>query len=244
MRRHPEASRNTRRRASFCASSYLICALLATAAGCGPKHYLAEYQFTDKALALSFIEPPAPELLTGLYNLRASRNPVTLAARVGGGVAKEVEARRASARLDSAAARVDVAGRLAQRTLERTALYLGARPVQSVNEADFVIEINMRRFGIDARSTNAAYLYTRAEAVLLDRHTGREIWSVNISGSDRMTPFVIGTRQIPSSIFTAATIHNITVDEFQEALDQLVTASSNAITYQLRDKLRDVRDSR
>jgi hypothetical protein len=59
-----------------------------------------------------------------------------------------------------------------------------------------------------------------------------------------MTPFVIGTRNIPSSIFTAATIHNISVAEFQEALNQLVVSSSNAITNQLRDKLRDVRDSR
>src|SRR4051812_3590993 len=234
MRRHPEASRS-------------IIALIAGAvliSGCGRKHYLAEYQFSEKSLALSFIEPPAPELLTGLYDLRVSQNPVTMAARVGGGVAKEIEARRASARLDSAAARVDIPARLAQRTLERTALYLGAKPVQSVNDADFVIEINMRRFGIDARSTHAAYLYTRAEAVLIDRRTGREIWSVDIHGSDRMTPFIIGTRDIPSSIFTAATIHNITVAEFQGALDQLVTSSSNAITSQLRDKLRDVRDSR
>ena len=236
MRRHPEAYRRI--------SGLLACALFVAATGCGRKHYLAEYQFSEKALALSFIEPPAPELLTGLYDLRVSRNPVTMAARVGGGVAKEIEARRAGARLDSAAARVDIPGRLAQRTLERTALYLGARPVQSPNEADFIIEIHMRRFGIDARSSHAAYLYTRAEAVLLDRRTGREIWSVDIHGSDRMTPFVIGTRDIPSSIFTAATIHNISVAEFQAALDQLVVSSSNAITNQLRDKLRDVRDSR
>src|ERR1044071_6446579 len=229
MRRHPEA---------------FVFALLVAASGCGRKHYLAEYQFSDKALALSFIEPPSPELLTGLYDLRVSRNPVTMAARVGGGVAKEIEARKASARLDSAAARVDIPAQLARRTLERTALYLGDRPVQSVGEADFVLELNMRRFGIDARSSNAAYLYTRAEAVLLDRRTGREIWSVDVNGSDRMTPFIIGTREIPSSIFTAAKIHNISVPEFQQALEQLTISSSNAITNQLRDKLRDVRKSR
>ena len=102
MRRHPEA---------------FVFALLVAVSGCGRKHYLAEYQFSEKALALSFIEPPSPELLTGLYDLRVSRNPLQMATRVGGGVAKEVEARRASARLDSAAARVDIPGLLAQRTL-------------------------------------------------------------------------------------------------------------------------------
>ena len=235
MRRHPEASRFIKT---------LTVAAVVVVAGCGRKHYLAEYQFSDKALALSFIEPPSPELMTGVYDLRVSRNPVTMAARVGGGVAKEIEARKASARFDSAAARVDIPALLAQRTLERTALYLGARPVQSTSEADFVLEISMRRFGIDARSSHAAYLFTRAEAVLIDRRTGREIWSVDIRGSDRMTPFIIGTRDIPSSIFTAATIHNISVPEFQEALQQLTVSSSNAITNQLRDKLRDVRKSR
>jgi hypothetical protein len=235
MRRHPEASR---------IATKVFAGLLAVAAGCGPKHYLAEYQFSDKALALSFVEPPAPELLNGIYDLRVSRNPITTVARVGGGVAKEIEARRASARFDSAAALVDIQSHLAQRTLERAALYLGARPVQSVSEADFVIEINMQHFGIDTRSSNAAYLYTRAEAVLLDRRTGREIWSVYVRGSDRMTPFVVGTREIPSSIFTAVTIHDVTVDEFRGALEQLTISSSNVITSVLRDKLRDVRDSR
>jgi hypothetical protein len=234
MRRHPEASTIIRR--------LLLGGLLLVVAGCGRKHYLGEYQFAGKSLALSFVDPPSPELLTGFYDLRPSTNPITNVMRAGGGVAKEIEARKASARLDSATRRVDIPARLAQRTLERTALYLGARPVQSVNDADFVIEINMRRFGIDARSSHAAYLYTRAEAVLLDRRTGREIWSVDIHGNDRLTPWVFGTRSVPSSIFTAATIHNVTVSDFQEALEQLVTSSSNAITYQLRDKLRDVRD--
>ena len=235
MRRHPEAFQVTRR--------ILPAALLVlAAAGCGRKHYLADYQFSEKSLALRFIDPPSPELRTGLYDLNVSRNPVATVARVGAGIAKEVEARRASARLDSAARRVDITDRLATRTLERAALYLGATPVKTPGQADFVLEINMRRFGIDARSSHAAYLYTRAEAVLLDRRTGREIWSVDISGSDRLTPWVIGTREVPSSIFTAATIHNVSVNDFQEALEQLVNSSSHAITNQLRDKLRDVRE--
>src|SRR3954468_19961504 len=111
MRRHPEASRLT--------TAALLGAFLVV--GCGRKHYLAEYQFSEKSLALSFIEPPAPELLTGLYDLRASAKPRTMVRRVGGGRPKEIEARRASPRLDSAAVRVYIPARLAQRTLERTA---------------------------------------------------------------------------------------------------------------------------
>ena len=233
MRRHPEAFRLT-------PLAGLL--LIGLTAACGPNHHLAEYSFTDRRLAVVFLEPPAPELLTGLYDLRLGRDPVLTAIRIGGGVAKEIEARRVGARLDSAVRQVDLTDRLAQRTLERASRYLGTEPVTNERDADFVLEVNLRHFGIDARSNEAAYLYTRAEAVLLDRRTGREIWNVSVRGSDRMTPWVHGNVIVPSSIITAAGMSTISVADLQEALDQLTISSSRAITNVLRDKLRDVRN--
>jgi len=219
-----------------------LASVAAAGAACGGKHYLAQYEFSEKTLSLAYIDPPSPELLHGWLHVNADDNAVQAVVRAGAGVAKEIEARRARARLDSAASMVDVPGRLAERTLERASRYLGTTPVGPGQTSDFVLEIHMRRFGLDARSNSAAYLFTRAEAVLIDRRTGREIWSEEVHGSDRMTPFAIGTRSVPSSIFTAATLHMVTVEEFQQALDQLVTYTSNLITSELRDKLRDVRD--
>jgi len=233
MHRHPEAVRLSR---------VAVAVALLLSAGCARKHYLAQYSFADRTLALVFLDPPSPELLTGYYDIRPSYDPVRTAVRIGGGVAKEVEAHRASARLDSATRGVNLEGLLAKRTLERASLYLGTHPSSDQYSADFVLEISLKHFGIDARPTTAAWLYTRAEAVLVDRRSGREIWSVDVHGSDRMTPWVHGNRDIPSSIITAATISTISVADFREALDQLATSSSNAITNELRDKLRDVRD--
>lgn len=217
-------------------------ALILTAAGCGRKHYLAQYQFSDRTMALEYLDPPAPQLLHGYYNLDNMIDALQSVARAGAGVAKEVEARRASARLDTALTRVNVANRLAQRTLERASRYLGTQPVTSSRGADYVLEITMKSMGLDARYNTAAYMYTNAEAVLLDRHTGREIWSVRVHGSDRLTPWVHGTEHIPSAIITAGTLSQVSVQDFQEALDQLTTFTSNLITNELRDKLRDVRD--
>ena len=217
-------------------------ALLALASvSCG-KHYLNEYAFSQKTLALVFIEPPEPELLHGWYNLDLGHNAVQTVVGAGAKVAKEVEAQRASARLDSAALQVDIDERLAQRTLERASRYPATRIVDSADDADFVLELNMRAFGIDARSNRATYLFTRAEAVLLERQTGREIWSEDVRGSDRLTPYVIGTANLPSAVFTAATLHTVTVEDFQQALEQLVVLTADAITNELREKLRDVRD--
>ena len=218
----------------------LVATLLASVA-CGPKHHLADYTFANRSLAMVYLEPPAPQLLTGAYDISEARNPLEAVIRAGTGVAKEVEGRKASVRLDSAITRVDVATRLAQQTLERSSRYLGVRPVTTTDAADFLLEVHMRSFGIDARGQGAAYLYTNAEVVLLDRPTGREIWSIDVRGTDPLTPVVRGPNDAAGSIIAAGTLGTVTVAQFQQALEQLLTLSSNLIADELREALRDAR---
>jgi hypothetical protein len=210
---------------------------------CGGGHHLAEYPFASRTLAVVYIAPPAPELLTGYYDLRNSQNPVEAVVRAGADVAREREGRRANARLDSATTRVNIPAVLAKRTLERASRYLGTRPVTDENTADYLMEVRLERFGINAKADEAAYLFTFAEAVLIDRRTGREIWNVNIHGRDRLTPYVESDSRIPGSVITASTLGSVSVADFQNALNQLIDSSSNLITNELRAALRDVRNN-
>jgi hypothetical protein len=216
-------------------------ALAAVLAGCGGGHHLAEYPFASRTLAVVYLAPPSPELLTSYYDLRTSQNPLEAVVRAGADVAREREGRRASARLDSATARVDIPAVLARRTLDRASRYLGTRPVRDENQADYLMEVRMERFGINAKADEAAYLFTFAEAVLIDRRTGREIWNVNIHGRDRLTPYVQSDSRIPGSVITAGTLGSVSVADFQDALNQLMDLSSTLITNELRSALRDVR---
>ncbi|PYO46022.1 MAG: hypothetical protein DMD72_13625 [Gemmatimonadetes bacterium] len=223
-------------------------AIIATAAipasliSCGGGHHLAEYPFASRTLAVVYIAPPSPVLLTSYYDLTNSQNPVEAVVRAGADVAREKEGRRASARLDSATARIDIPAILAQRTLQRASRYLGTRPIADENQADYLMEVRMERFGINAKADEAAYLFTYAEAVLLDRRTGREIWNINVHGRDRLTPYVQSTSPIPGSVITASTLGSVSVADFQGALNQLMDYSSNLITDELRAALRDVRN--
>lgn len=216
-------------------------ALSAFLAACGGGNHLAQYPFSSRTLAVIYLAPPSPELLTSYYDLRSSRNPIEAVVRAGADVAREREGRRASARLDSATARVDIPAVLARRTLERASRYLGTRPVQDENQADYLMEVRMQRFGINAKADEAAYLFTFAEAVLIDRRTGREIWNVNIHGRDRLTPYVQSDSRIPGSVITAGTLGSVSVADFQDALNQLIDLSSTSITNELRSALREVR---
>lgn len=218
------------------------CAIVATLAACGGGHHLAEYPFASRTLAVVYIAPPPPVLLTSYYDLSNSQNAVVAVVRAGADVAREREGRRANARLDSASARIDIPAVLAQRTLERVSRYLGTRPVTDETQADYLMEVRMERFGINAKADEAAYLFTYAEAVLLDRRTGREIWNVNIHGRDRLTPYVQSSSPIPGSVITASTLGSVSVTDFQGALNQLMDYSSNLITNELRSALRDARN--
>ncbi len=216
--------------------------VVASIAACGGGHHLAEYPFSTRTLAVVYIAPPAPVLLTSYYDLRSSQNPIEAVVRAGADVAREREGRRASARLDSATARINIPAVLAQRTLDRASRYLGTRPIADEQQADYLMEVRMERFGINAKADEAAYLFTYAEAVLLDRRTGREIWNINVHGRDRLTPYVESSSRIPGSVIAASTLGSVSVADFQGALSQLMDYSSNLITNELRSALRDVRD--
>lgn len=58
---------------------------------------------------------------------------------------------RFRARLDSAARRVEMGELLSGPIRERGSRYLGTRPVEAEAEADYVLELDVANYGIDAR---------------------------------------------------------------------------------------------
>jgi len=218
----------------------LALAALPLLAACGGGHHLADYSFRDRTLAVVYASPPAPGLYTGGYGSRDSTDLLRAVVDAGSRVAKELEGRRARARLDSAAVRVDVAGQMAERLGERAGRYLGTRPVQSELSADFLLELDVLGLGIDASGSGAATLFINAEAILLDARSGREIWSEHVRAWDRITARVDAVG-LPTDAITAGMLSTVTVDEFERLLRRLVDLSADAVTRELREDLRDVR---
>lgn len=213
---------------------------VAVLAGCGAKHHLGDYDYANKTLAVVTSTPAYPELRTGGVDLDAE-NPVTAVLQAGSRVAKEVEARRARARLDSAATVVDVGRRMGDRTADRSSRYLAATPV-STRPADFTLEVWVTDYGLDARGWNAAaYLYTNAEAVLIDGASGREVWSVRVWAREPVTPAIFDTGPVPTDVLTAGSLMTVSVEDFQRVLERLADLSSDLVTNELREQLRDVR---
>lgn len=217
----------------------LIGLSLAALAACSG-HHLAEYDFADRTLAVVYFNAPAPEVHTGGYDVDGD-NPLEVVVSASGRVAREMEARRARARMDSAVARVDLAGRLADRTAERAGRYLGTRPVEDASEADYLLEVDIRRMGLEARR-GGAYTFVQGEVVLLDGRTGREIWDAGVNGHDRVTPGMWDAPGVLGDVVTAGALSGLSVDEFERLLVGLTDYVADRVGRELRGDLRRARD--
>lgn len=215
--------------------------LVLAAAGCGGTQHLSEYDFTGHDLAVVSYAPYGPDLWTGGVDLR-SEDAVSAVLDAGSRAAKEIEGRRARARLDSAASHVDLSKRMASTLLERSSRYLGAKPVQDADSADYVLELDVRQLAIDARRTQAR-LYMEGTVSLLDRTTGREIWHTNVTAKDPLTPSVRHGDEIPGDVVTAGALYTLSVSDFERMLEDMADLSSRAVLDRLRSDLREVREN-
>ena len=221
---------------------FALTALPLILGACGG-HHLADYDFRGRTIAVVPLGAPSPEIWTGDHTID-SQNPLIAVIEAGSAVAVHLEGRRARARLDSAATRVDMEERMAEQALERGARYLGTRRIDDVNAADYVLEIDVQRFGINASGGSSATLFVEGEAVLIDGRSGREIWNQEVSAWDQLTPTVSGPAAAGAAggVLTAAALTRLTVTDYERILEQLADYTADVMTDELREDLRDVRD--
>jgi hypothetical protein len=211
-------------------------------AGCGAKHQLSRYEFAGRTMAVVHVTPTSGDLRLGAYYANPGDDALSAIASAGSRAAVEIESRRVRARLDSAAARIGVGSRLADRTADRATMYLGARRVPAPSSADFVMDLRVRSYGVSARTwQSAATLYLEADVVLLDAVTGNEIWTTRVNGWDNITPRVASAGDVPRDIITAAGLLTVSTDALERTLQRVIDVSADAVTDELRSKLRDVR---
>ena len=216
-------------------------------AGCQSTGRLADYQFAGGTLGTVYDLPPSPEVLTGPYFLGHPQDPVRALIRLGTRVAKEVAAEDIRARVDSATAMVDIAGRLARRTGARAARFLRVEIVDDEASADFGLEVWVREFGIDANDWGAAaHFFVDAQVVLYDGFDGSAIWERDVRERDPIMPHIFGPgpARAVRDVVTAAALASMSEEDIARALEHLADYAADQISEALRNSLEEVRDSR
>lgn len=209
---------------------------------CASSNRLHEFDYAGRTLAVVSDVPVRPEVLTGPLFVGRSGNPIRDAVRAGAQVVRAVEARAVQERLDSAATLVDVGYVLEARALQRAARYLGADATEAEGAEDYVLELVVVEYGIDAEDWDAtAYFYVEADAALLHASSGTEIWRAEIDASDPIGPEIYSPGRSVGSVVTAAVLADLTVHEIAAAFESLADYSARAVTDRLRDDLRKAR---
>lgn len=123
---------------------------------------------------------------------------------------------------------------------QRAAFHLRAERVENERDADFVMEVLVEEYGIDAESWDAAaHFYVDARLVLSEAGTGRQIWDTDISAKVRIAPMVFGPGAI-RDVVTARALASQSVEESVHMLERLADYSADRITERLRQPLDKV----
>ena len=213
-------------------------------AGCGASNRLDEVALPGRRVAVAAAIPPAPRVQAG-SPLEAGVNPfdpVGTAVRRETSEAKRRQAMRAQARLDSVVARVDVADRIARRTLARTAAALGFTPADRPADADFVLDLRVADYGLVADSFEGdTFFVLLGEALFLDARTGAELWRTDLEEREVVDRTVFRLPAIPGNVVTARALAALSAPEMAAGLQRLADLAAERISDRL---VRDYSRSR
>ena len=107
---------------------------------CGSNR-LHEYDFREFTAAAIVDAPTSAGVATAPDINIDEKNPLKTILKVGTTIAKEIEAERIRARLDSATVIVDVPGRIAKNTLQKCSRYLHFKAIDNIDDADYLFDI-------------------------------------------------------------------------------------------------------
>ena len=216
--------------------------LILTLAACSTNR-LAHYQLRETDIAAQTFMPPNADVFTDMDLFVDPDNLIRSIVRIGTSVVREVEAEKTRARLDSAMAMVDIPALIEERVLFQAAEMLRFRPVNEVDAADFVFIVDMKRYGIDARSWDAGtYFVITARIELIDNAVHRRVWRGRVDEREPLSPVVFGLEGSIENVLDALTLSGLSVGEIATGLQYLAEYSADLIAEKLyRDYVRSRR---
>jgi hypothetical protein len=222
----------------------LVALLTLTLVGCGAKHRLGEYTFRDLTAA-ALASAPGPEVFTGSFIDVVEDDLISTALRAGTTLAKEATASQAQARLDSAMIQVDVPERMKQRMLQRCSEFLHLRPTPDYEGCDFLFDMYIDSYGIDAESWESmVYFQIDLNVYLLDNRTGQEIWKTHLKRRQPLSRAIFSTGfSAADDVISAITMSQLTVEEMVTGFQYLADEAADLVVRKLRKDYAKSRES-
>jgi hypothetical protein len=203
-------------------------------AGCVTLNRLDEFQLENRTAAAIILSPPRAEVFTSFSFWIDPDDPVGSALRVGSGLIKEAEARKAQERMDKALESVDLVEIVRERTLEGGAEIIRCRTTERIDRADLLFDIEIREYGIDARSGGAGLDFRmNVQVELLDTREKSTIWRRRISESTPISPSVFGLDDAVGNVLTAVALAQLSERQMAKGFERLAEEAADHIVSKL-----------
>jgi len=211
-------------------------------ASCATVNRLERIHLDNPALS-SVLEPPPPPSLDSWYDLSINtRDPIGTVLRVGSSIVLAAEAGKAAERMREALGQVDVPAVVHEESAARCARALDARRVDDTRDADFIFDLEIEEYGIDAPSWGAAVgLKLQVTVRLYERRSRDLVWRRHISVVKRASPDVFGLPSAAENIFTAAMLAALSTEEMVRGFEYLAHYAARVVGDTLERDLWDAR---
>jgi hypothetical protein len=214
---------------------FFIMILSLTLSMCCSMNNLRGYEFRDHTAAALLDFPPPPQIFTDDWTNVDWSNPVEAIFDIGTGIAKEVEVSKARKKLAKAMDKVDIPEIIRIETLDRGSEYLHYRPIGDTRDANYLFDIELRNYGIEAQSwTAGVYFKIDVKVTLLDNNSGKEIWRRCFDERYPVSREVFGLPDQANDIITAIALADLTSKQIASGMENLAHHTSDQIIHKLR----------
>ena len=216
--------RSTRTVVSLAAAAAIL--LLAS---CTTINNLDRYRVEGSTLAADMQLPPRPRLDIDYSVHFDSRNPLGTALSIGSNIIKASEAEKAEEKMREALETVDVPAIVLKETAQSCARALDARLVTRAEKADYLLDLDIREYGIEAPSWGSAVSLHLRMIVTMYSTRGHEIvWRRAVTVDDPANPQMFGVGQVMGDIVTAGVLSSLTVEQLEQGFRQLARESARS----------------
>ena len=197
---------------------------------CCSMNRLQGYAFREQTASALLAYPPPPEIFADNWADVDFSNPVTAIIGIGTGIAKEVQIDKTRAKMDSAMQMVDIPEIVRIETLERGADYLHYRSTDDIEDSDYLFDIEIEHYGIDAKSwTASVHFKLDAKITLLDNRTTREVWRSCFKEKIPVSGEIFGLPGAAGNIINA-----VSLSRLKDGLEDLAVQTADRIVRKLQ----------
>lgn len=203
---------------------------------CSSSNKLKLYQFNNSTASAS--EPLAPPATVFTHSSLwiDEQDPLGSLVRIGTTIAKEVEAVKVRAKLDSALELVDIPMQIKEKTLIQCSRFMRYQPVENTADSDFLFTFHIKKYGIEAKNWSAtAFFNLKVQVDLLDNKNEKRIWKKKVTVNQPITSRIFGIGESLGNVFTAVALSRLTVDQIANGLENLADFAADEISRKLRD---------